>query len=61
MGEALKCMFPPLTLSLHLGGKRWFMWRGARYLPGPVDYAYCSLTVFLWCFHLWEARCKEFN
>jgi hypothetical protein len=31
-------------MSLQLGRGRWFLWEDERYLPGMVDYAFCSLT-----------------
>jgi hypothetical protein len=38
-----------IRVSLQLGAGRWFLREDARYLPGLVEYAFCSLTVPLWC------------
>jgi hypothetical protein len=38
-----------------------FLLEDATYLPGLVEYAFCSLKVFLWCSRFWETRCKEFD
>ena len=50
-----------IRVSLQIGGGRWFSWEDARYLPGLVEYAFCSLTVSLWCNHVWGTRYKEFS